>query len=340
MKQFIALLITSAVFVVACVSARINDRLPAGEGFYKLDGTIPPSAQVDSQTVQRSSQSVGLLLSWYETTFTPDRIKVVRKKNCDPSLDLSNIADYCRQITSPACDNGCVVKYFWPECTVGKLGRFAVTAKHCVMTALQNPIVRFGDGAEGAAESRVGPMKESIKRRPYDIALLEVLDPKSLAAIPDLRPQIGYSAGDPVYAIGFPRMTAMVRPHKNEDYGYSIFQKRVAFGKIVDPNSQHLSYCYYSNDNEKAHPEAWILEQDCSKSTSPQPGYESRIEQNPMITSTDMIYGMSGSILFNASGDFIGVGSTVKVSNPSEYSEQAPAIYSKAENLTAILENE
>jgi hypothetical protein len=62
-----------------------------------------------------------------------------------------------------------------------------------------------------------------------------------------------------------------------------------------------------------------------------------RAEHNPMLTDTDMIFGMSGSLLFSQEGKVLGVGSTVKTSYPGNYSVNAPAIYSKIENLKVLL---
>jgi S1-C subfamily serine protease len=100
---------------------------------------------------------------------------------------------------------------------------------------------------------------------------------------------------------------------------------RVTLGHVVRANPEGRSFCQFTNE-EVSDVERWKLEDSCK---SPPEAGRAR-EQDPFLADTDMTYGMSGSPLFNARGELIGIGSNVLSKTPANYEAGKYAVYDKA----------
>ena len=302
---------------------------PAGEGFYPIAATSPSA-------VRTAAPSVGLLLTAESRKGDAKRTEERRKFMCGEEGNFWN-PEACAELNKSRCKRGCSAKALWPTCTVSKIGKAFVTARHCI-----------GANGRGLARFQIGKFKLDVQVRdsrktdklPFDVAILEPEKSSIDAAdgVPDLKlADDAPKKGEKVFGIGFPYLTPRIRAHKADAYDFVGAGPRATFGAVTDANPRKLSYCHYSNDNEKSAPEAWTLEGDCKRSRAPKKKYRGREERNPLLASADMIYGMSGSPLFNVDGDVLAIGSNVKASDPGDYSPAAPAIYSKLENVRDLL---
>lgn len=308
-------------------SSSEQKRVPAREGFYEVPASL-----------RKTSFSVGLYFAYKTNKIPKELVDVTRAGECGTAEGRLWRGDMCERILDKACDNGCEVTTYYPRCSGGRIGDHFVTARHCFPESVQKIQVKFM-AADGSLITV--PMKtnnETYHNLPYDLTTISPVNPQDFEKIPSLEIGNTMADGDSVFGIGFPVLREKIRTQKSADYEITSGLMRVTVGKIVNANLSKKSYCAYSNLNNTAQPENWILEDDCSRYdyTKIDPAL-ARAEHNPMLTDTDMIFGMSGSLLFSQDGKVLGVGSTVKTSYPGNYSENSPAIYSKIENLKVLL---
>jgi hypothetical protein len=98
-----------------------------------------------------------------------------------------------------------------------------------------------------------------------------------------------------------------------------------------------VSFCAYTNDDgESIQPQTWKLERNCSKTDYKKISYEAREESDPFFTDTDMIWGMSGSLLFDTRGLLLGIGSNM-LGTSGDCDPKKQAVYVKSANLLRLL---
>ena len=227
-------------------------------------------------------------------------------------------------------------------------GYYFVTAGHCLKNKLAAKLssltVRYHHPVTGHEEFIQLKVTDLTRHSfPYDFSIFEVdieATQKAYMSCFSCGFQLPRFAeirsselkeNEAVYSIGFPSL--QLRTATNTDYDIStegLYDIRVTLGKVTDANLDHKSFCDYS-DGDQIRPETWVLKNRCTDGADAQAvKYEAR---DPVLTNTDMTYGMSGSPLFDRDGNFVGIGSTALSANPINYSSNISAVYVKARNL-------
>ena len=322
-------LLLICIFLSSCTTRPA--RAPADEGFYSFP---KPRAGYSTATINRVRASVGQLFIEKKVKYTDKEVQARRKSRCGSVEANYWMESVCAQLNSEKCVEGCEIEDFFAACSGGKIGSNFVTAKHCLPEGPNRMMAKFVDADGSLLE--IPLIHGSRHSLPFDISILRPQSATAFARIPDLELASTMENGESVFGIGFPFVDESIRPRKNIDYEYVSVGMRITFGKIVDSNPEGLAYCHFSNSIDKAKPKNWVLEKFCAKIDKSKFSYAVREERNILLADTDMIYGMSGSLLFSVDGKVLGVGSTVKTSTPGNYSADKPAVYSKAANLRLI----
>ena len=322
-------------FLIVSCSALQTIHGPSGEGLYTLETR---KEGFNPEVVRHTSLGVGQIFDMLTKRYKKEEIAERRAQRCQSDESKLWHNEFCSQLNDKKCDEGCEITAFYPLCSGGRIGDVFVTAKHCIPDENAELIAKF-QLANGKIENfKMHYHSLTRNKAPYDISIVYPANRAAFKKVPELKTSNQeLTIGQPVFGIGFPYLNAFIRPNKKADYDYVNAGKRVVYGQVIEPNIKKWSYCGFSNDNEKAKPETWILEPSCQKIDYSKFKYDAREENNILLTNTDMIYGLSGSFLFNANGEVIGVGSTIKASKPGPYSTTAYAVYSKIENLATII---
>jgi hypothetical protein len=245
--------------------------------------------------------------------------------------------EICKQLKSPECLNGCHVEFDSGCSGVTIVGGYFVTAGHCRHDREENGAVIWAKFLNERGELIRVEMQETAVTKhtlPYDLAVYRIVDSQFHQLGVPLRLD---DPGDhePVFAIGFPYLQG--RKNYNGNYLFTYGSMRITFGEVTNANRARGSYCRFSNDVGAAPPEGWTIEQNCTGVDYSKFSYEAREERNPLLTDTDMIYGMSGSPLFDAQGKLLGIGTTILNSNPGDYDPAKNAVYVKSTSLAELL---
>jgi hypothetical protein len=313
------------------------------EGFYFADEISPSRRLGIDKSVIHSTQMVSGAYAYRANKTIPTSKKSEwEQKYCSHPQTKIWFKELCLQLSQcPKRATECELSYH-KHCGGTVIApHWLVTAKHCIYDDDEDLRAKFLslDGAD-VIEFQVEKTPMTQHNLPFDIALLKIID------WPRNRPTATLSSRvirkSPVIAIGFPHVWK--RDNFEADYTPPHGEMRISIGRITEANPGKKSFCLFSNDIFEAQPESWLLEDDCPKAgpfkikNSRGIEYEARQEKNVLLTNTDMIYGMSGSGLFNRWGEFIGVGTTVlSDSPPLNYDRKKNAVYLKAENIREII---
>lgn len=297
-----------------------------------------------SSQIEKSTLTTGALVLFSKRTITKEKIAEKRKQNCGLPIASKWEAEYCSRINQASCDSGCEVESYRLNCSGvfvnDRDNHFFVTARHCIESVdhSTHPIkARFIDAISGdIRDINLEPTDLTKHYLPNDISILRV--PKDTPFQPHYAEILTTELpkGQSVYSLGFPYLG--YRKNRKADYELLSGGMRVTLGAVVEPNLEQRSYCGFSNENDIAKPESWTLDLECSNYDYSKHAYVGREERNPMLTDTDMTYGMSGSPLFDSKGQLVGIGSTILSADPIDYDSSIYAVYGKAANLTKYLD--
>ena len=316
--------------------------LPNNGGFYKVN-EIPKSLleqlTLSQKKIYESAGVVGKYVIEVPLSVNSTQVQLYRNHCRDTSIRKWNW-DFCEDIASSECDNGCRV--LRPGgCGGIFIDRFYITSRHCVKNKGNGlpPRVRFIDSDNAIREVSLTATNLTDHAYPYDLSIYRI--PNNLKSFPSIRLRVDDPRDDePVFALGFPRLES---PRGRGDWHGSAYgDQRVTLGHVTNANALHHSFCTFTNHNDfpkGLEPESWELEQDCSNANSTVPSYEKygmREEHDPFLTDTDMTFGMSGSALFDREGHLLGIGSNVLSNNPIEYNLKH-AVYIKSNHIADLL---
>ena len=299
---------------------------------------------ISKKIIQKSQLLAGVYTYDFEGELTQKKAYDLLAKKCTfshtnfwSSLDC-NLVKKC--ILSK---DSCKVKYRRNGCSgVAIEGGYYLTARHCYKDKRKNQHAKFLslDGKR-TVEFKLIDIGYSDHKHPYDISIFK-LDgwPKNRPTAEIKTGQFRF--GQTVFGIGFPY--TVHRKTRKTDYPWADGDMRVTTGTVTEPNNAKKTFCQYSNNIFEENPQTWRLTKACStarfvtKKAKEDDGtkyeYQVRWEKNIMLTNSDMINGLSGSPLFDSKGMLVGIGTTVmKGGPPLDYSPDANAVYSKAENI-------
>lgn len=323
------------VMLISSVVLTNEPSLFAAEGFYALDAI--PSAVVSDYalsptTIARSAKFTGIFLSTRKMKLDAKRVAQMNGWFCSTDESRKVEGAFCEKISQKSCAKGCDITVQRAKCAGVRLGDFFAVSKHCVaeVAPLTEPKALFiaPDGSENYFSLEVTP--KTLGDEPYDLSVFKLKGLTGNAGGAGLK-IAAPSDGEIVFGIGVPFLGYRANL---ESKGYpTTFGVRVTFGKVINPNSQVKSFCQYTNDDADDI-EQWVLEDRCSPSRTAGRG----IEHDPFLTDTDMTYGMSGSPLFNAKGELIGIGSNVLSKTPENYTPGKFAIYDKAVHVQELID--
>ena len=333
------------------------------EGFYPL-GEVPAELlqrfDLTPERLTASLNYMGLLYYDMERDFKVKEIPQKRRFCATPGAERYSPA-YCQRVNSAECDEGC--RFFvnsW-ACSGVRIGRYFVTARHCLpqKKVATNPSTRFFWDGKLSPRFKLRSTRYTQHRRPYDLSIFEIVGwerfrnrpvreddaaTESLmrARLPDLLlRQEPLQYRESVYGIGLPVLHVREGKQGNLDYALQPMQPRVTIGRVMNPNEPGRSFCAFTNSDGVADIESFELADSCR---DPQVRkrlralkYKYREEKDPVLTNTDMIWGMSGSPLFDMQGRLVGIGSNVLSNNPAKYDRNKYAVYVKARNLARLL---
>jgi len=330
------------IAIVGCASPRQPkesiENTASNEGFFDLK-QIPRQKlaqySLDENKILEASKFVGLLI--YETLIEGDeaRFQNLKALNCSTDLDRKINSKFCIQVELRHCHSMCQMYVPRRWCSGVRVNNSFVSAKHCEPPAGFKPSVVFLDLSDKISRLKVKFV--SSPSRVYDLSIFEFVEApptKSTLTVRASDPQIG----EPVFGLGFPKLSVREGKTKQKDYLLSPANMRVTFGQVVEANLGSKSYCEYTNQDNVTDIEAWKLEQGCSTVDRSQLKFSAREEKDPFLTDSDMVWGMSGSPLFDQKGQLLGIGSNVLSNSPESYTLGKFAVYVKSKNLVGILQ--
>ena len=305
-------------------------KLTSNEGFFSLKN-IPPKTlrrfNLKRDQLKGPWETIGAFSYTTKKSYTKKEAKAAKLRSCTLKEEAVWNKEFCEEIQSCLNVDKCEITRTAHCAGVILKNGFFVTAKHCTGGKDDVPFhAKFLRNGK-IKKYKLDATKYSNHDLPHDISIFKIPNYKGPTAKIAMYSNLD---GEIVSGIGFPYVLFR-DPHFNK-YTSPWGSKRLTLGHIVDSNPYRKSFCGFSNNVSEALPETWVLEPFC-KNKLPQKVSETltlREERDPLLTNTDMIFGMSGSGLFNSKGHLVGIGTTILNSEPGNFSDKSPAVYVKA----------
>lgn len=303
-------------------------------------GFWPPQAHPAStpelnRTIAARVSQLGMLFLEREMTFDSKKRDQYHGWFCNDPKARAMEGQLCSFLESKPCQTGTCTGKIWSGCSSGVFtGNYFVGPKHCVAGSDVKSLkakVRIPRAGVVVDEIALVTTAFTISKDPYDVAIFKIKKHKAFPKMPMAEPV----QGETVFGLGYPflRWRTDTWPYEK-----TVGQLRVTIGKIVDANLQYKSFCRYTNEDDVVDLEAFALETDCSKVDYTSFKYQAREERAPILADTDMTFGMSGSPLFNAKGELLGIGSNVLSNAPGRrYDPSKSAVYVRSASVEALL---
>jgi len=341
------LVLLSFGFLSACSQKQVVGsefaRAPATnksyEGFFDKDEmqVMADELGIKRSVILNSMRSVGLI-------FVSRSYKIDQKKRdqlkafyCVSQESRPFFGSLCDKLSSVACNTECAFddqSFFGTGVKIK--GGYFVTARHVgeLLLEAKEPVVKFQEAGGAIRELSLQPTKYSSHTMPHDLSVFRI----AVDSKPSLEPKIRESSAqkdEPVYGIGFPVL--MGRTTENKSYSQQAKGLRISLGRVTNSNLNGDSFCQFTNEDDVTDIEAWKLEANCEHTDYKSLTFKARQEKDPFLTSSDMTFGMSGSPLFDRSGNLIGIGSNVLSNTASNYDPKKNAVYIKAKWILNLL---
>ncbi len=300
------------------------------DGFFPLQDGVDRSG-LDLDIVETSAASTGQILQRREGELQKFHIDYYRQNFCGTEERRKWMLNFCETIEKTECDEGCPVAAYLPAGTGFVFDQKVITARHVSQALVDDePILIRLLIDDEVIDFDLQKTIASDHKLPYDIGVLGF---SKLENLPEglLLRDGPIEKDEHVFSVGFPNLTEDMRDLSEKDYGEQFVAQRMTYGLVTEANPFAWSYCKFTNNITESDPMAWVLEEACFGDDKK--SWE-RIEKNIFETTTDMIYGMSGSPVLDAEGKLLGIGTTVRTNMPGSI---APAIHSKAENISEVL---
>ncbi len=360
-KNFLLLLLPIAIFLQGCQSLGPSDHQnplemnidESNEGYYPIHPKegIPVALMekfgVSRELIDSISESAGTLLYEYPVKINAVNYEKQIVSYCsNPAAKSINpkLCDFMIQNEAICKREGCEFKGVLPACSGVRYRNFFITARHCLPSD-QLPRDPFAKFIRKDGSIRTVKLRRTIllqHRAPHDLAIFRMFGTRF--ADENIRIRTSkLKFREPVFGIGWPMLQVRKGLQQKFDYDLTYKHNRITFGRIMQPNEMGRSFCHFTNMDNVSNIEAWELENDCPKGSHwrKEKGFKKRYfareEKDPFLANSDMTWGMSGSPLFDASGNLIGIGSNVLSSDPRAYDQNKYAVYVKAENLLKLL---
>lgn len=330
----------SLLSLISCTSPRTESpgtHLESTEGFFEPEKafSIASKLEIQSPALKESIRHTGWILSndkWEINPLNKDRIAA----NYCTHLKIKELfADVCKNITSSECSQTCHLTDLAPAGSGIRFGSFFVTARHVAdnLRNQSNVFVVFFEGDSKTRKYLLKPTKYTFHNLPYDFSIYRINGVTGNSRI-RIR-EADMAKGEAVFGVGFPNISR--RKHLNLDYAKYFSGPRVTFGTIANANEHKKSFCNFTNVDNIVDLERFELEDQCPIVSEDRQKQGIRIEHDPILTHTDMTFGMSGSPLFDKRGAWIGIGSNILSNEPLEYHRGAEAVYAKVSNIINAL---
>lgn len=303
--------------------------------FYSLINLPPEKLReldLNQNAIQNASYLVGMFYADTKIELTPQKIVEDKAAYCGDREDINFAEPYCKALQKMKCDGKCEMVISRHRCSGVRVHNYFITARHCISDGYANPMVKLTGDHRHIRTYKLEPTKFTDHKEPYDVSIFKIKDGTfSKTYMRGADPQVG----NLVFTVGFPYLAN--RAGAGEMQLRHNGSMRITFGRIVNANPTGKSYCAFTNEDFVTDLERFKLTDGCADTDYSLVPYKWREERDPLLTNTDMTWGMSGAPLFDRYGLLIGIGSNILSNDPKNYNPTKPAVYVKSVNILKLI---